>query len=161
MTPDDIEPLLPELYVRMVPRSSVLRGLLASMTALLDPQEHAHEKLIACLDPRTAAPEMLVVLCQWVGLDPTLCQDERALRRMILAAPEITSRRGTRASLQCLLETCTGTSGFVLEEDPERPHVVVVRPPASLRAGAERIEAIVRAGKPAHVRHVLVWPEAP
>ena len=39
MTPDDIEPLLPELYVRMVPQSSVLRGLLASMAALLDPQE--------------------------------------------------------------------------------------------------------------------------
>lgn len=157
MTPDDIEPLLPELYVRMVPQSSVLRGLLASMAALLDPQEHAHERLLEWLDPRTAPPEMLPVLCQWVGLDPALCFDERALRRLILVAPQITARRGTRQSLELLLETCTGQTGFVLEESLEEPFVVLVRPPAALRGQAERIEAIVRAGKPAHVRHVLAW----
>lgn len=159
MTPDDIEQLLPELYVRMLPRSKVLGGLLASMAALLDPHGNAHERLATWLDPRTAPPEMLVVLCQWVGMDPNLCFDERAMRRMILAAPAISARRGTRAALQLLLETCTGTQGFHIEESDDRPYAVIVRSPAALRAHAHRIEAIIQAGKPAHVSHTLSWQE--
>ena len=159
MTRDDIEPLLPELYIRMLPKSKVLGGLLASMAALLDPQEHAHERLVTWLDPRTAPPEMLVVLCQWVGMDPNLCFDERAMRRIILVAPAISARRGTRDALQLLLETCTGRQGFSIDESPERPYAVIVRAPAVLRADAHRIEAIIRAGKPAHVSHVLSWQE--
>jgi len=157
MTPDDIEPLLPELFARMLPRSEVLQGLLASMAALLDPYEHAHESLLGWLDPRTAPAEVLPMLCRWVGMDPELCEDEQALRRLISIAPSLTARRGTADALRMLLETCMGARGFSIEPSPERPHAVVIRAPQSLRDRAHRIEAIVRAGKPAHVSHELAW----
>lgn len=157
MTPDDIEPLLPEFYVRMMPRSEVLRGLLASMAALLQPQEYAHDRLVERLDPHTAPKEMLVVLCQWVGMDPSLCFNEPAMRRLILLAPQLNARRGTRETLRILLETCMGQQGFSIEESVDRPHTIVIHAPAVLRNHALRVEAIIRVGKPAHIRHAISW----
>lgn len=157
MTPETIAPLLPELFVRMLPESDVLAGLLASMAALLDASENTHERLAGWLDPRTAPAEVLPVLCRWVGMDPELAVDERALRRLVLVAPSISARRGTREALQTMLEVCTGERGFAIEEPADEPYTVRVRAPASLALRARLVEAILQAGKPAHVRHVLEW----
>jgi hypothetical protein len=159
MTPHEISALFPEVVLRCLPSSKLLEGLLAAMAGLQSPSEEAHDRLAEWLDPSRAPARALPVACGLLGLDPRLAMNERTLRHLVTEAPALQKTRGRADCLTRMLEVCLGTRGFAVIPAPARPFHVQVRAPAALRIERDRIEAIIRACKPAHVSHELIWDD--
>ncbi len=114
-------------------------------------------------------------LAQWLGMtvDPNAAPAQQ--RQLLQSAGELHALRGTRRGLELAVQAELGVPVQVVETgastwstqpggdlpgEPVPAVVVVARPRAGQDVDPERLDALVRAIKPAHIQHrVQVAPE--
>ena len=114
-------------------------------------------------------------LAQWLGMtvDPNAAPAQQ--RQLLQSAGELHALRGTRRGLELAVQAELGVPVQVVETgastwstqpggdlpgEPVPAVVVVARPGAGQDVDPERLDALVRAIKPAHIQHrVQVAPE--
>jgi phage tail-like protein len=187
----EIARLLPDVfqYALRPPDAGVVEpdrrmaALLAVMEGLHQPVEDVLDGLHEHLDPRLAPARFVPYLAGWVDLDwllmaapgqpvtgpVPLASGMDRLRELVAAASYLARWRGTARGLLRFLDSATGVTGFLVEENvtvgetadgpqrrPKPFHIRVLAPP-----GAEPyrplIERIVAAEKPAYVTWELAF----
>lgn len=149
--------------------TSGLDDVLAPVVSTLD-------CLASYVDPRLAPVDFLDWLANWVGLETTFGDtDLPRMRLAVAAAVRLYRLRGTPAGLRDHLELVTGgrveivdSGGVVASTTPDTPLPGQDTPRLAIRvtgpveaSGPESsglaglVEAVVRASKPAHVRHAV------
>ena len=143
-------------------------SLCASFDEVLAPVLLSLDGFPAYLDLRTAPQDMVEWLAQWLGMtvDPNAAPAQQ--RELLQSAGELHTRRGTRRGLELAVQAELGVPVEVVEtgasswsdqpggELPGEPLpavLVVARPRAGQEVDSERLDALVRAIKPAHVQH--------
>lgn len=180
MKRNEIEGLLPDVIRRTAYPGSVLAALLDVMEAHHAPSEEVLATLDSFFDPYRTPDEFVPYLAGWVDLlrfldeapegsnlgDVTFAGGLGRLRELIAAAAHLTRWRGTAHGLVLFLETATGVSGFVIEEDVTGPdgrlvpfHLRVVAP-ADAQPAEILIRQIVQMEKPAYVTFELAFGSA-
>jgi phage tail-like protein len=142
-----------------------------ALEELLDPLVAVLDNLTDHFDPSFAPRDILDLLTDWLGLEHDEARSVDDRRRILLMAPELMRRRGTRAGLQLELDLAFPGVPFRVEDggsvtwsldanepdgDPgDAPSFVVycdiALPDAKLKAVARLIERC----KPAHVNYRL------
>jgi phage tail-like protein len=122
------------------------------------------------LDPDTTPVDMIPWLAQWLGLGAELNADLARQRDELRIAGSLNVTRGTRRSIELVLEQALGmpvevsesggarwtpSPGGSLPGEPDASITVVVRPSGDVTVDIDRLDALVRSVKPAHVRHVV------
>ena len=122
------------------------------------------------LDPATTPADMIGWLAGWLGLSVDLGADLAQQRRELQTAGVLNATRGTRRSLELSLESALGmpvevvesggarwspSPGGALPGEPEPVVRVIVRAPSGRQIDTDRLDALVRSVKPAHVRHEI------
>ncbi len=178
----EIELLLPEIYRRTLPpvraaADNPLAALLDVMELLHTPDEAVLDALDTYFDPYRAPDRFVAYLAGWVDLDglwienpeeftaatlPAFPSGIGHLRDLIAAAVYLSRWRGTMRGLLRFLETATGVTGFVIDENvpdadgtPIPFHVRVHVPPDAAKYQV-LVERIVVKEKPAYVTYELV-----
>jgi phage tail-like protein len=163
-SPHPLGPHLPALYQS---EDAFALGLASAFDRVLAPIFASLDNFDAYLDPSLAPADFVDWLGTWVGLSPDEVWSPARRREFAAGAVALYRVRGTRRGLKAYLELLTG--GEVEVEDsggtasatasgapfPGRPDfelAVTVRSPDGA-ADADRLEALVAACKPAHVRH--------
>ena len=113
---------------------------------------------------------MIPWLAQWLGLGADLNADQARQRDELRIAGPLNVTRGTRRSIELVLEQALGmpvevsesggarwtpSPGGSLPGEPDATITVVVRPGGGVTVDTDRLDALVRSVKPAHVRHVV------
>ena len=150
-------------------------SLCASFDEVLAPVLLSLDGFHAYLDLGTAPEDMVEWLAQWLGMtvDPNAAPAQQ--RQLLQSAGELHALRGTRRGLELAVEAELGVPVQVVETgastwstqpggdlpgEPVPAVVVVARPGAGQDVDPERLDALVRAIKPAHIQHrVQVAPE--
>ena len=150
-------------------------SLCASFDEVLAPVLLSLDGFPAYLDLRTAPEDMVEWLAQWLGMsvDPNAALASQ--RELLQSAGELHARRGTRRGLELAVQAElgvpvqvveTGASSWSAEPGGDLPGepvpavVVIARPRAGQDVDVERLDALVRTIKPAHILHrVQVAPE--
>lgn len=160
--------LLPEFWHGALERTGApASALIDVMEGMLAPAEARIAALDAVLDPHRCPAEMLPFLAVMNGFAPLLphCRGdgsltEAGLRALLIAAPELSARRGQAHAVITALELVTGIRPE-LDEAPEGSEGfhVVLRFPAAARPMRRLIDATTRLMRPAHVTHALDFGE--
>ena len=150
-------------------------SLCASFDEVLAPVLLSLDGFHAYLDLGTAPDDMVEWLAQWLGMtvDPNAAPAQQ--RQLLQSAGELHALRGTRRGLELAVQAELGVPVQVVETgastwstqpggdlpgEPVPAVVVVARPGAGQDVDPERLDALVRAIKPAHIQHrVQVAPE--
>lgn len=142
-------------------------GLTDSFDGLLAPAILSLDTFVDYLDPGTTADDMLPWLAQWLGmsLDPAVAAPPR--RDELQLAGSLNAMRGTRRSIELLIERTVGVPAEVTESgcatwslapggelpgEAEPSVTVVLRPPAGVSVDAGRVDSLMASVTPAHVR---------
>lgn len=154
----------------MLREDSFASSLCASFDELLAPAILSLDTFVAYLDPDTTPEDMLPWLAQWLGLGIDLYVTQPPQRHELRLASSLNATRGTRHSIQQLIENAFGmpvevtesggarwtpTPGGELPGEPEPFVTVVVHPPSGVEVDLDRLDALIRSVKPAHVRHAV------
>ncbi len=163
-SPHPLLPTLPGLY-----RDDPLaRTFCEAIDEVLAPVIICLDNFAAYLDIDLAPEETLAWLSTWVGveLDPGLLPDRQ--RELLRAASVLQGWQGTAQGVALAVEALVGfeaevvdTGAAVWSRDPNAPLpgeplpslVVTVRPVDPDELDLERLNAVIRAVKPAHVLH--------
>ena len=150
-------------------------SLCAGLDEVLAPVLLSLDGFPAYLDLGTAPEDMVAWLAQWLGMtvDPNAALGQQ--RELLQSAGELHALRGTRRGLELAVQAElgvpvqvveTGASSWSAQPGGELPGepvpavVVVARPQDGQDVDIERLDALVRAIKPAHIQHrVQVAPE--
>ena len=163
-TPHPLGSYLPGLYQE----DDFAQRFTSALDEVAAPAFLALDNLEAYLDPRLAPEDFLEWLGRWVGveLDETWPAERR--RALIAAAVDIHRVRGTAAGIASLVALSTGgeveiaepgAAGFSLTPGAAVPAgtspdlFIRVRVPDPKTVSLARLEALVRAAKPAHLPH--------
>ena len=155
---------LPALYQS---QDTFALGLAIAFDRVLAPIFASLDNFEAYLDPTLAPPDFVEWLGTWVGAAPDDSWTPERLRQFVAQAVALYRVRGTRRGLAAYLELLTGGEVEVQESGgtasstvsgapfPGRPdlEVVVTLRGEGTAADVDRLEALVAACKPAHVRH--------
>lgn len=166
-SPHPLVEILPSLL-----RADPFAGsLCASFDELLAPAMLSLDTFVDYLDPDTTPEDMLPWLAQWLGLDPDAFLARPPQRHELRLASSLNAIRGTRRSIQLAIENALGlpaevtesggarwtaTPGGELPGEQEPSVTVVVHPPSGVEVDVDRLDALVRSVKPAHVRHTVL-----
>jgi phage tail-like protein len=145
----------------------LVRRLCAALDEVLAPVVVTLDCLPAYLDPGTAPVDVRDWLAGWVGLDlPDGIADDLR-RRLVGRAADLHRWRGTPRGVRAAVVAWTGVepelvesggaswstvSGAPLPGTADPTLLVRLRVPESGRVDVERLEAVVAAAAPAHVR---------
>lgn len=181
MKQNEIEHLLPGVFQRTLRQNSSLAAVLAVMEALHAPSEDVVQRLDSTFDPRRTAADFVPFLARWVDLDwlfeatgsrgqvsqcrSTVTTGLARLRELIARASLLSQWRGTAKGLVLFLETATGMTGFVVNEQVtengrQRGFHVHIRGPAEAAPHRRMIERIINSEKPAYVTFDLDFEPA-
>ena len=149
-------------------------SLCASFDELLAPVLLTLDTFANYLDPATTPEDMIPWLAQWLGLGVDLNVEQARQRHELQIAGVLNATRGTRASIATELENALGISvdvsesggarwspspGGPLPGEPQEMLSIIVHPAAGQEVDMDRLDALIRSVKPAHVRHrVAVQP---
>jgi phage tail-like protein len=165
-TPHPLADTLPA----MLREDAFARNLCASFDDLLAPAILSLDTFAAYLDPTTTPEDMLVWLAQWLGFGTDHGNRWLPQRHELQAAGRINAIRGTRRSIQLVIENALGvpvevtetgaarwtpTAGGELPGLPDPAITVVVRPPSGVEVDLDRLEALIRSVTPVHVRYTV------
>ncbi len=144
-------------------------GLAAACDQVLAPVFASLDNFDAYLDPALAPADFVDWLSTWVGVAPDEWWPPERLRALVAGAVALYRVRGTGHGLKAYLELLTGgeveveesggtasatQSGAPFPGRPDFEAVVTVRGLAGAgEPDADRLDALVAACKPAHVRH--------
>jgi phage tail-like protein len=159
---------LTETLPAMLRTDHFAQQLCASFDEVLAPVILSLDALPAYLDLSTTPEDMLPWLAQWLGMSVDPSQDMEIQRSLLRSASELHATRGTRRGIQLAVEAAIGaavevvetgatnwsaTPGGELPGNPRPAILVVVRPAMGQEIDADRVEALVRSVKPAHIPH--------
>jgi phage tail-like protein len=150
-------------------REDPLAGsLCASFDDLLAPVFLTLDTFANYLDPATTPDDMIPWLAQWLGLGVDLNVEQARQRHELQIAGLLNAMRGTRASIATGLENALGMPVEVSESGgarwspspggplPGEAHEmlsIVVHPAEGQEVDLDRLDALIRSVKPAHVQH--------
>lgn len=157
---------LPGIYQE----DDVVMRLVSAFDEVLAPAVSSLDNLPAYLDPALTPDDFLDWLAGWVGvlLDETWPIERR--RAFVAVAGQLYRTRGTSAGLAAQVRLFTAgdvevvesgasawsmTPGAAVPGKPEFSLRVKVKPPAKPPLDPARLDALVRAAKPAHVVHTV------
>ncbi len=177
MKQTEIERLLPGVIQRTNLPGQPLYALLATMEAMHDPSEAALTNLDGYFNPYRAPDAFVPFIAGWLDLErflslkPTKLDAATAqtlfpsglgrLRELVASAAFLSKWRGTSKGLIRFLETATGITGFVVEEqvmdesNQIRPFHIRVIGPKAAAVYQPLIERIIDLEKPAYVTYEL------
>jgi phage tail-like protein len=164
-----IERLLPAAYQQVATPGSVLAALLEVMADLQEPSEQRLAAVDELFAPYRTPDRFVPFLAGWLalehlapgtghGADGPLAVPIGRLRDLVAEGARTAQWRGTAAGLRAVLATATGVAGFVVEEPPDRPFHIVVRPPVAARSQLALVQHIVEVEKPAAVTFEVTDP---
>lgn len=162
-TPTPLAATLPS----MLREDPFAQQLCSGLDVVLAPVLLSLDSFSAYLDLGTTPDDMLGWLAQWVGLSADPSQDPNTQRELLRDARELHVVRGTKAGVALAVRTALGIEVDVVEtgrsawsetsggELPGRaePRVVVTVRSGAAAIDPERLDAVVRAAVPAHVRY--------
>ena len=143
-------------------------SLCASFDDLLAPAVLTLDTFANYLDPATTPEDMIPWLAQWLGLGVDLNVEQARQRYELQIAGTLNATRGTRRSIATELENALGmpvdvsesggarwspSPGGSLPGEPQEMLSVVVHPADGQEVDLDRLDALIRSVKPAHVRH--------
>jgi len=143
-------------------------GLCASFDELQAPALLTLDTFASYLDPATTPDDMIPWLAQWLGLGVDLNVGQARQRHELQIAGRLNARRGTRASIAKELENALGVAVVVSESggarwspspagslpgEAQEMLSVVLHPAGGQVVDLDRVNALIRSIKPAHVRH--------
>jgi phage tail-like protein len=143
-------------------------SLCASFDDVLAPVLLTLDTFASYLDPATTPDDMIPWLAQWLGLGVDLNVEQARQRYELQIAGTLNATRGTRRSIAMELENALGmpvevsesggarwspSPGGPLPGEPQEMLTVVVHPAAGQEVDMDRLGALIRSVKPAHVRH--------
>ncbi len=150
------------------------RVLCDSFDDLLAPVLLTLDTVPSYLDPATTPEDLIPWLAQWLGLGVDVTVENPPQRHELQAAGALNVIRGTRRSIEQVLENALGMRVTVTESGgarwspspggdlpgaPQAAVEVVAHPVGGAEVDLDRLDALVRSVKPAHVRHrVSVQP---
>lgn len=182
MKRNEIEALLPSVFQRTLWPGSPLVVFLQIMEDLHAPAEEVLDHLADFFNPYRTPDDFVPYLASWVDLARLLTETSTAsttrglpvyapglghLRALIAAAAELSQWRGTQIGLVRFLETATGLTGFVVDEqvlDEQkrvRPFHMAVRAPVAAEPLAPLIRRIVELEKPAYMTAEVIFAAPP
>jgi phage tail-like protein len=152
----------------MMQEDSFARGLCASFDDVLAPVLLTLDTFASYLDPATTPEDMIPWLAQWLGLGVDLNVEQARQRHELQIAGVLNATRGTRRSIAMELENALGmpvevsesggarwspSPGGPLPGEPQEMLSIIVHPAAGQEVDLDRLGALIRSVKPAHVRH--------
>ncbi|MFJ4171893.1 phage tail protein [Paenarthrobacter sp. NPDC089714] len=157
--------VLPEVFQVAADTSPPMQALLAVAEDMHAPVRQVLDRIHTVPDPRRAPASLIPFLSRWVDLDwLTLPGPESSRsgsipvarqRDLIVAAAQLSARRGTVDGLTRFLHLATGVPGFDVESVPGAFHIKVMVPAAAADQ-LELVGRIVKGVKPAHVTDELI-----
>jgi phage tail-like protein len=182
MKREEIAQLLPTVFQRTLSADNPLTGLLEVMEVLHEPSEAVLAHLDAILDPRRTTDKFVPYLAYWADLtrlfaDDSGAKDPRALtrawpagglghlRELIANAAYLSQWRGTKKGLLLFLQTATGITDFVIDENVDlegkpKPFHISVHAPKESELYRQLIDRIVSLEKPAFVTYEISFATA-
>lgn len=165
VSPVPLAATLPVVYGE----DALTHDLCAGLDGLLGPVMGTLDSLSAYLDPRLTPEDMLDWLAGWVGLVFTGSETEERKRELVSAGVEIMRWRGTlhgiRDAVRAVFEVDpeaqdSGATIAAVEAESPAPGDGTLRVDVAIRASGtpvdiRRLDAVVAAVKPAHVRHTV------
>jgi phage tail-like protein len=151
------------LYLGFLPdifqEDDFLRRFLHIFEDIWEPLEHRQDHIEMYFDPRTCPASFLPWLASWLDLPFNPYWPEARHRRLLSAAMELYSWRGTAYGLTRMIEVCTGLTPLI-RELPSQPFVFQIRiimPPGASAEAVDKafIEELIQTHKPAHAGYVL------
>jgi phage tail-like protein len=165
---------LVETLPSMLREDSFAGSLCASFDDLVAPVLLTLDTFANYLDPTTTPEDMVPWLAQWLGLGVDLNVEQARQRYELQIASMLNATRGTLSSITTELENALGmpievtdsggarwsrSPGRPLPGEPQEMLSVVVHPTAGQAVDLDRLDALIRSVKPAHVGHrVSVQP---
>jgi phage tail-like protein len=165
-SPAPMGPTLPGLYQE----DKFTQDFVSAFDEIMAPIMSTIDNFSAYLDPALTPEDFLDWLAGWVGvlLDETWPIERR--RAFVAIASQLYKTRGTAAGLAAQVRLFTagevsieesGGSAWSPTADAEPPGTadfsvtVKVKPPAKAKIEVARLNALVAAAKPAHVKHTV------
>jgi phage tail-like protein len=151
------------LYLGFLPdifqEDDFLRRFLHIFEDIWELLEHRQDHIEMYFDPRTCPASFLPWLASWLDLPFNPHWPEARHRRLLSAAMELYSWRGTAYGLTRVIEVCTGLTPLI-RELPTQPYVFYVRiitPPGAAAGVVDKDfnEELIQTHKPAHAGYVL------
>jgi phage tail-like protein len=143
-------------------------SLCRSFDELLAPVLLTLDTFADYLDPTTTPEDMIPWLAQWLGLGVDLNVEQARQRYELQIAGTLNANRGTRRSIATELENALGmpvevdesgaarwspSPGGSLPGEPQEMLSVTVHTAAGQEVDMDRLDALIRSVKPAHVGH--------
>ncbi|WP_120285326.1 phage tail protein [Rhodococcus rhodochrous] len=156
---------LPAVYAEDV----LTHDLCAGLDGLVGPVVITLDSLSAYLDPHLTPADMLDWLARWVGLVFTGAETEDRKRALVATGADIMRWRGTvrgiREAVRAVFDIdpeVQDSGAAIASADPESPapgdntfHVDVAIRTSGASVDIRRLDAVVAAVKPAHIRHTI------
>jgi phage tail-like protein len=148
-------------YLPGIYHSNFMSRFLGLFESIWMPIEWNVDNFDLFLDPRTAPSAFLPWLAQWFEITFDSTWDEGQRRTFLEEAYQIFEMRGTRWSLERVLQIYTGCEPQIMDcgEDQEPFMFTVHLPVSPNEVKNELIEAIIDACKPAHTTYNLAYKE--
>ena len=157
-----------ELLPAIFQEDEFARRFVAGFDDVLSPLVAVLDNIAAYFDPRLAPSDFVSMLAGWVGVELDETWNDDARRELVARAVALLKLQGTVEGLRQLVEIYTGVSpeideggACVASEEPTgaipgragAPLVVRVRVADATTIDRIRLDRLVAAAKPAHIRH--------
>jgi len=106
---------LPAVYQEDEASRDFLSRYLAIFASMLDDMEEKIDNIAGLFDADTVTGSVMDWLASWLGIAVDDNWDDETLRQLIIKAPYIFARRGTREALEMFLEIFTGVRPLIVE----------------------------------------------
>jgi phage tail-like protein len=161
---------LADILPSMLREDDFARSLCAGVDEVLAPVLLTLDTYASYLDPATTPADMVPWLAQWLGLAVDPRTELPRQRHELQTSSEVNAVRGTRRSVELVVESALGLAVEVVESggarwspspggdlpgEPDPSLTVVVHPPAGQQVDVDRLDALVGSVTPAHVRHTV------
>ena len=107
---------LPSIYQKNKESAEFLDRYLSIFQSLYDDFDTKFESSTVMLEPMAADENFLHYMAQWLGITNTYIWPTDKLRKLILMAPKLFKKRGTRSGIIEIIELFTGERPFIVEE---------------------------------------------
>lgn len=165
-TPHRMIEALPGIYQEQ----DFTQRFVSAFDAALAPVYGTLDNLDSFLDPKLTPPDFLAWLGSWIGMVEAYAPTVELRRRLVSQAAALHKWQGTLSCVRELIRLATGLEPEVVESGgtrwatrpncpppgDARPLLIVrLRVPADQAIDPRRLDALIRASKPAHVPHRL------
>ncbi|MGI5912273.1 MAG: phage tail protein [Syntrophomonadaceae bacterium] len=106
---------LPAVYQEDEKSKDFLDRFLSIFDTFLQGMEEQIDKIYTIFDPEVASGPFLKWLAGWLGIDVDENWSEDQLRQLLIAAPDLYKKRGTREGMETVIAIFTGEKPYIVE----------------------------------------------